>query len=186
MDIFGTILLPIKWVIEAILVGFHTLLTALGLDPAAGITWVLSIVGLVLVVRAALIPIFVRQIKSQRKMLEVAPAAQEDPGQVQGQEGPVLARGDAARDDGALPQGRHQPVQLVPAAADPDADLLQPVLGAQRGEDAAPTAPSSAGVGLLDQKLSEQFGSSSLFDIAPLNYSIQSALAADPVRSSSS
>ena len=33
----------------------------------------LSIVGLVLVVRAALIPIFVRQIKSQRKMLEVAP-----------------------------------------------------------------------------------------------------------------
>ena len=33
----------------------------------------LSIVGLVLVVRAALIPIFVRQIKSQRKMMEVAP-----------------------------------------------------------------------------------------------------------------
>ena len=39
----------------------------------AGLTWVLSIVGLVLVVRAALIPIFVRQIKSQRKMMEVAP-----------------------------------------------------------------------------------------------------------------
>ena len=46
---------------------------SIGLDPAAGITWVLSIVGLVLVVRAALIPIFVRQIKSQRKMIEVAP-----------------------------------------------------------------------------------------------------------------
>ena len=43
------------------------------LDPDAGLTWVLSIVGLVLVVRAALIPIFVRQIKSQRRMLEVAP-----------------------------------------------------------------------------------------------------------------
>ena len=43
------------------------------MDPAAGLTWVLSIVGLVLVVRAALIPLFVRQIKSQRKMLEVAP-----------------------------------------------------------------------------------------------------------------
>lgn len=73
MDIFGTILWPIKWAIELILVAFHGLWTVVGLDPNAGITWVLSIVGLVLVVRAALIPIFVRQIKSQRKMLEVAP-----------------------------------------------------------------------------------------------------------------
>ncbi len=31
-------------VIEAILVGFHWLLTTLGMDPAAGLTWVLSIV----------------------------------------------------------------------------------------------------------------------------------------------
>lgn len=76
MDIFaffGTLLWPIKWVIEAILVAFHTGLTAIGMNPAAGITWILSITGLVLVVRAALIPIFVRQIKSQRRMLEVAP-----------------------------------------------------------------------------------------------------------------
>ncbi|MCU1570274.1 MAG: preprotein translocase YidC [Naasia sp.] len=73
MDIIGTILWPIKWVIELILVSFHTLWSTLGMDPDAGITWVLSIVGLVLLVRAALIPIFVRQIRSQRKMLEVAP-----------------------------------------------------------------------------------------------------------------
>src|SRR5690606_33862141 len=66
------LLWPIKWVIELILVAFHCLLTNIGLDAASGYTWVLSIVGLVLVVRAALIPIFVRQIKSQRKMLEVA------------------------------------------------------------------------------------------------------------------
>jgi len=73
MDIIGTILWPLKWAVELLLVAFHGLFTAVGMDPAAGITWVLSIVGLVLVVRAALIPIFVRQIKSQRKMLEVAP-----------------------------------------------------------------------------------------------------------------
>jgi YidC/Oxa1 family membrane protein insertase len=73
LDIIGTVLWPIKWVIEAILVAFHTVFTAVGLDGDAGTTWVLSIVGLVLVVRAALIPIFVRQIKSQRRMLEVAP-----------------------------------------------------------------------------------------------------------------
>jgi YidC/Oxa1 family membrane protein insertase len=73
VDIFGTLLWPIKWVIELILVAFHSMWSAIGLNPDAGITWVLSIVGLVLVVRAALIPVFVRQIKSQRKMLEVAP-----------------------------------------------------------------------------------------------------------------
>ena len=61
MDIFGffgTILTPIKWVIEAILVGFHWVFSnVFHMDPAAGFTWVLSIVCLVLVVRAALIPI---------------------------------------------------------------------------------------------------------------------------------
>jgi YidC/Oxa1 family membrane protein insertase len=73
MDFISLILWPIKWVIELILVAFHTMWTFFGLDPDAGFTWVLSIVGLVIVVRAALIPIFVRQIKSQRRMLEVAP-----------------------------------------------------------------------------------------------------------------
>lgn len=73
MDFIGLILWPIKWAIELILVAFHTMWDFFGLDPNAGVTWVLSIVGLVLVVRAALIPIFVRQIKNQRRMLEVAP-----------------------------------------------------------------------------------------------------------------
>ncbi|GAA1058915.1 membrane protein insertase YidC [Agromyces bracchium] len=73
MDIFSILLWPIKWAIELILVAFHSLFTFFGMDPAAGITWVLAITGLVIVVRAALIPIFVRQIKSQRRMLEVAP-----------------------------------------------------------------------------------------------------------------
>lgn len=73
MDIFGIILWPIKWVIELILVSFHTVWTALGLDSSAGVNWVLSIVGLTIVIRAALIPLFVRQIRSQRRMLEVAP-----------------------------------------------------------------------------------------------------------------
>src|SRR6195952_5790560 len=76
MDIPGfisTILWPIKWVVELLLVAFHAFWSWVGLDPAAGITWVLAIVGMVLVIRAALIPVFVRQIKSQRKMLEVAP-----------------------------------------------------------------------------------------------------------------
>ncbi len=67
------LLWPIKWVIELILVAFHTLFSAIGMDPAQGITWVLSIVGLTVIVRAALIPVFVKQIKSQRNMMAAQP-----------------------------------------------------------------------------------------------------------------
>jgi YidC/Oxa1 family membrane protein insertase len=67
------LLWPIKWVIELILVAFHSLFTAVGMAPAAGITWVLAIIGLTVVVRAALIPVFVKQIKSQRNMMTAQP-----------------------------------------------------------------------------------------------------------------
>lgn len=67
------LLWPLKWVIELILFSFHWLFSNLGLDPDGGLTWVLSVVGLTVVVRAAIIPLFVRQIKSQRRMLEIAP-----------------------------------------------------------------------------------------------------------------
>ncbi|MCA1307201.1 membrane protein insertase YidC [Microbacterium esteraromaticum] len=72
-DLFGAILWPLKWAVELILVAWHWLLTAAGMPAADGITWVLSIVGLVIVVRAAVFPLFVKQIKSQRKMMEIAP-----------------------------------------------------------------------------------------------------------------
>jgi len=67
------LLWPIKWMIELILVSFHTGLSVIGFGFDSGASWVLSIVGLVLVVRAALIPVFVRQIKSQRNMMLVQP-----------------------------------------------------------------------------------------------------------------
>ena len=76
MDIIGAILWPIKWAIELILVSFHSLFSLIFADPLganAGAVWVLSIVGLVLVVRAALIPVFVKQIKSQRNMIVMQP-----------------------------------------------------------------------------------------------------------------
>ena len=67
------LLWPIKWLIELILVSFHTLFSSIGLSFNSGASWVLAIVGLVLVVRAALIPVFVKQIKSQRNMMLVQP-----------------------------------------------------------------------------------------------------------------
>lgn len=67
------LLWPIKWLIELILVGFHTLFSSIGFSFNSGASWVLAIIGLVLVVRAALIPVFVKQIKSQRNMMLVQP-----------------------------------------------------------------------------------------------------------------
>jgi YidC/Oxa1 family membrane protein insertase len=71
------LLYPVKWVIELILVAFHSLFTFVGMNPDDGFTWVLAITGLVLVVRAALIPLFVKQIKSQRGMVLLQPELQK-------------------------------------------------------------------------------------------------------------
>jgi len=73
MDIFGTILAPFKWLVSAIMIGFHDGLSVIGLPAANGWTWTLSIIGLVLVIRAALIPVFVKQIKAQRGMQLLQP-----------------------------------------------------------------------------------------------------------------
>ncbi|MEV7649266.1 membrane protein insertase YidC [Arthrobacter sp. NPDC089319] len=73
MDFLSTILLPFTWVVSWILWAFHAGLSWLGLDPANGWTWTFSIIGLVLVIRAALIPVFVKQIKAQRGMQALQP-----------------------------------------------------------------------------------------------------------------
>ncbi len=64
---------PFKWLVSAIMVGFHDGLSTIGLPAANGWTWTLSIIGLVLVIRAALIPVFVKQIKAQRGMQLLQP-----------------------------------------------------------------------------------------------------------------
>ena len=81
MDFFTSIgsfiMQPLYYVISVIMVGFHKAFEAAGLDPAGGASWVLSIVGLTLVIRAALIPLFVKQIKSSRNMQLIQPKVKE-------------------------------------------------------------------------------------------------------------
>ena len=176
MDFLGTILWPIKWVIEAILVAFHSFWTnVIGLDAGAGITWVLSIVGLVLIVRAALIPIFVRQIKSQRRMLEVAPQLKKIQDKYKGKKD-QFSREAMSRETmemykrtGTNPLSSCLPLLIqMPIFF----SLFSVLQEANKGVQ---------GVGLLTQDLSTNFGKASLFGIAPLHDSIQSALAANPV-----
>jgi len=67
------ILEPLFDVVTAIMLAFHTLFESLGFDPAGGWAWGLAIVGLVLVIRILLIPLFVKQIKAQRGMQLLQP-----------------------------------------------------------------------------------------------------------------
>ena len=72
-----SIFYPLKWVVAWIMYGFHELLTAIGLPSESGAAWVGSIVGLVVVIRILLIPLFVKQIKASRGMQLVAPELQK-------------------------------------------------------------------------------------------------------------
>jgi YidC/Oxa1 family membrane protein insertase len=60
-----------------ILVMFHQLLSAIGMNPDSGWTWTFSIVGLVVVIRILLIPLFVKQIKAQRGLQLIQPQMKE-------------------------------------------------------------------------------------------------------------
>ena len=59
-----------------ILAIFHQVFTSLGMHADSGWTWVLSIAGLTVVIRGVLIPLFVYQIKAQRKMQLIQPDIQ--------------------------------------------------------------------------------------------------------------
>lgn len=67
---------PLYSVISFILLLFHDIFS-LVLDPDAGITWTLSIIFLVITIRALLFPLFVKQIKSQRRMQLIQPELKE-------------------------------------------------------------------------------------------------------------
>jgi YidC/Oxa1 family membrane protein insertase len=72
----SAIMTPLYYVTSFILVSFHSLFGDwFGED--SGAAWVLSIVGLTVVIRAALIPLFVKQIKSSRNMQLLQPKVKE-------------------------------------------------------------------------------------------------------------
>lgn len=163
MDIISVVLWPIKWVVELILVSFHYFWTWIGLNPDDGLTWVLSIVGLVLVIRAALIPIFVRQIKSQRKMLEVAPQLKKIQDKYKGKKD-QFSREAMSRETMELYKrtGTNPLSSCLPLLLQmPIFFALFSVLNDAQHEKAG------GGVGLLTEQLARSFGESALFG-APL------------------
>lgn len=156
------LLWPIKWLIELILVAFHTVFSSFGLSADSGASWVLAIVGLVLVVRAALIPIFVKQIKSQRNMMLVQPELKKLQNKYKGKtdreskERFAKEQMELYKRTGSNPLSSCLPLLLQM----PIFFGLFTVLNTAQKD--------LAGVGLLDQGLAESFSRSELFG-APLS-----------------
>ena len=80
LDFLGSvgsaIMTPLYYVVTTILVGFHTAF-AFVLGQDSDWAWALSIVGLTVVIRILLIPLFVRQIKTSRNMQLLQPKVKD-------------------------------------------------------------------------------------------------------------
>ena len=162
MNIIDTILWPIRWVIEAVLAGAHSGLQFIGMNPASGATWFLSITALVLVVRAALIPVFVRQIRSQRKMMEIGPELKKIQDKYRGKKD-QFSREAMSRETMAL----YSKAGTNPFSSCLPLLLQMPIFfGLFRVLQTA--AEGRSGVSFMTERLADQFGQAALFGVAPL------------------
>lgn len=75
-QMLGTMMQPLYWAVSWILVVAHKAVSTF-LDPTSGWSWALAIVMLTMVIRTLLIPLFVRQINSSRKMQLLGPKMKE-------------------------------------------------------------------------------------------------------------
>ena len=76
MSWYDGLLWPFMWAIAWVMVTLHKIFEWIGLDPASGAAWTLSIIGLTLIVRALLIPLFFRQIRASRGLQLIQPEIQ--------------------------------------------------------------------------------------------------------------
>jgi YidC/Oxa1 family membrane protein insertase len=72
----GFILNPLYNIVSGVIVFIHKILSPI-FGSNSGVTWSLSIMGLVVLIRIILIPLFVKQIKSQRAMTALQPHMKE-------------------------------------------------------------------------------------------------------------
>ncbi len=112
------ILEPLYDAVTFVLLAFHSLFKSIGMDPAGGPAWALSIVGLVVVIRILLIPLFVKQINAQRglqllqpeiKKLQAKYKGKTDPESRQKQQKEMMA---LYKDNGTNPLASCLPIVL--------------------------------------------------------------------------
>ena len=156
-DIGSFIMQPLYYVISVVLVGWHQVWSQV-LPPESGAAWALSIVGLTLVIRAALIPLFVKQIKSSRNMQMLQPKVKE----LQKKYGHDRER--LAQETMAL----YKEAGTNPFASCLPIILQMPIfLALFRMLDQA--SKKDKAHGFLDETLAKQFGDSKIFDVIPVS-----------------
>lgn len=160
---FDTLLYPFKWVVAMIMVGIHKTLVMLGMNDGPGFAWVLSIIGLTIIVRIVLIPLFFKQIKAARGMQLVQPELKKlqekykdrkDPASKQKMTEETMA---LYREHGTSPFASCLPI----LAQMPIFFALFRVL-ASTATIAEGKYPGGS-IGLLDQKLAQDLENSNLF-----------------------
>ncbi len=171
MGFFSTIgsfiMTPLYYAISAIMLAWHKLFTLIGLDADGGASWALSIIGLTLVIRVLLIPLFVKQIKASRNMQLIQPKVKELQKKY-GHDRQLLAEKTMAlyKDAGTNPFASCLPI------------LLQmPIFFAlfRLLDQAAKHGSDGGGRGLLTDTLAEQFGNSKLWGQIPISESFWQA-----------
>ena len=179
LGFFSAIVTPLKWLVEIVLVAWHWLFTALGMPSDGGLTWVLSIIGIVVVLRAALIPLFVKQIKSQRKMMEIAPELRKVQAKYKGKKD-QLSREAMSRETMAL----YKKHGTTPVSSCLPLLVQMPFFLALFYTlfDVSYNAPRGrGGVWALTPELTLEFYNAKLFGVAPLHMTLQNALAERPI-----
>ena len=168
MDFGAALLFPFQWLVSAIMVGLHDGLGSLGMPAASGWTWALSIIGLVLVIRAALIPVSLQQIKAQRRMRTLQPELKKLQDKYQGRTDP-LSRQAMAQEQMALyrKHGTNPLAACLPLLIQvPFFFALFTVLSGM-----TTAAASGKGVGAMSHEQVVQFVESSIFGV-PLSTSL--------------
>ncbi|GCD90218.1 hypothetical protein NLS1_22240 [Nocardioides sp. LS1] len=166
MGIFGDIghfiMTPLYYLVSAVLVGWHKVWGTV-FNADGGIAWALSIIGLTLVIRAALIPLFVKQIKSSRNMQLIQPKVKELQKKY-GHDREKLAQETMAlyKETGTNPFASCLPILIQ----------MPIFLALFRLIDKA--AKNQTGNGFLSDALAKNFGESKLFGSIPISASFTS------------
>ena len=87
-DFFVSLLNPLMWGEAWVMTAWHQLFVWLGIPYENGWGWALSIVGLTVVVRFLMIPLFVKQIHSSRRMQLIQPEMQKIQAKYKGKSDP--------------------------------------------------------------------------------------------------
>ena len=156
-DIGSFIMTPLYYVVSVVLVGWHKVFGAI-FGGYSGISWVLSIIGLTLVIRAALIPLFVKQIKSSRNMQLIQPKVKELQKKY-GHDREKLAQETMKlyKETGTNPFASCLPILLQ----------MPIFLALYRLLDHA--AKNGTGNGVLTDSMAEDFGNAKLFGVVPIS-----------------